>query len=119
MPHASRIVAVGRPLRVRCDLTTPVGYKADRSQDECTATSQAPPSLKCHRPVFRGMDVIRNEAGANGTIAETNRTVAGTKTIRRAHVTSSALAGVAALTPSENNQAHSLNDSYPPGILAH
>jgi hypothetical protein len=58
------------------------------------------------------MDVIRNEAGANGTVAET-------KSIRRAHVTSSAVAGVHALIPCENNQAHSMNVSYPPGILAH
>jgi hypothetical protein len=58
------------------------------------------------------MNLIRNEAGANGTVA-------GTKSIRRAHMTSSAVAGVHALTPSENNQAHSLNDSWPPGILAH
>jgi hypothetical protein len=65
------------------------------------------------------MDVIRNEAGAKGTVAETNRTVAGTKSIRWARVTSSAVAGVPALTSAENNQPHSLNDSYPAGILAH
>ena len=43
------------------------------------------------------MGVIRNQAGASGTVAGTNR-------IRRARVTSSAAAGVHALTPPKNKE---------------
>ena len=59
MAHASRIVAVGRPVRFWSDLTVCVECKVDRSQDECSVMSQAQPSLKCHRKSTRAKKMIQ------------------------------------------------------------
>jgi hypothetical protein len=62
MPHASRVVAVSRPVRFRSDLTAPTGRKAEQNQNERTATSQAPPCLKPHEVSIRAMAMVSQQS---------------------------------------------------------
>ena len=59
MAHASRIVAVSRPVRFWSDLTVCIERKVDRSQEECSTMSQAQPSLECHKKSTRARNMIR------------------------------------------------------------
>src|SRR5882757_4216780 len=53
MAHASRIVAVIRPVRFCLDLTVGVKPRVDQSQDECGVMSRAEPCLPCHRKITK------------------------------------------------------------------
>src|SRR5580704_17504791 len=73
MAHATRIVAVVRPVRFRVDLAVGVERRADRSQDECKGISQAQPSVTCHKLVLGRETEFSHETGTTGTVPGTRR----------------------------------------------